>query len=79
MKKIQVLGGGCIKCKKLIALCKEVLNEMNVVLEIEKVTDIDEILDFGIMTTPALVVDGVVKFSGKVPSIKILREILKVS
>ena len=77
MKKIQVLGAGCIKCKKLIALCEQVLEEMNLDLTVEKVTDINEIMDFGVMATPALVIDDEVKFVGKVPSIKILRELFR--
>jgi len=67
MKKVQILGTGCPKCKKLAELAEETAKGMGIEYELEKVTDINEILKFGVMMTPALVVDGVVKVSGKVP------------
>jgi len=73
MKRIQILGMGCIKCKKLTTLCQQVLEEMNLDLPIEKVDNMTEILNFGVVSTPALVIDGKIIFSGKIPSIKILR------
>ena len=66
--KIEILGTGCPKCKKLAELTGEAINELGVSAEIIKVTDINKIIDYGVMVTPALVVDGDVKAAGKIPS-----------
>jgi small redox-active disulfide protein 2 len=63
---IQILGAGCPKCKQLEANAREAATKMGVEATIEKVTDIDEIMNMGVMMTPALVVDGEVKSVGKV-------------
>ena len=68
MKRIQILGTGCPKCKKLTENVETAVRELGVQVTIEKVTDIDEILEFGVMMTPALAVDGQVKSVGKVLS-----------
>lgn len=68
MKKIQILGTGCPKCKKLTQNAEAAAKVLGIEYEIEKVTDINEIMKFGVMMTPALVVDGEVKLVGKVPS-----------
>lgn len=68
MKKIQILGTGCPKCKKLAENAEAAAKSLGIEYEIEKVTDINDIMKFGIMMTPALAVDGEVKFVGKVPS-----------
>ncbi len=68
MKKIQILGTGCPKCKKLVENAEAAAKELGIEFEIEKVTDINEIMKFGVMMTPALVVDGDVKVVGKLPS-----------
>jgi len=68
MKKIQILGTGCPKCKKLAENAEAAAKVLGIEFEIEKVTDINEIMKFGVMMTPALVVDGDVKVVGKVPS-----------
>ncbi len=68
MKKIQVLGTGCAKCKKLADNVQQAATTMNIDCEIEKITDINQIMAFGVMITPALVIDGKVLFSGKVPT-----------
>jgi len=68
MKKIQVLGTGCPKCKKLAENAEAAAKESGIEYELEKVTDINEIMKFGVMMTPALAVDGQVKVVGKVPS-----------
>ena len=65
--KIEILGTGCPKCKKLNQLAEEVINELGVSAEIIKVTDINKIIDYGVMVTPALVIDGEVKVAGKIP------------
>lgn len=67
MKKIQVLGSGCAKCNKLFEAADAAAKSLGLPYEITKVTDITEILNFGVMMTPALVVDGVVKCSGRIP------------
>lgn len=68
MKKIQVLGTGCPKCKKLVENAEAAAKESGIEYELKKVTDINDIMKFGVMMTPALVVDGQVKVVGKVPS-----------
>jgi small redox-active disulfide protein 2 len=76
VKKIQILGTGCPKCKQLTELVKQVADEMHLQYELEKVTQISDIMKLGVMITPGLVVDGVVKVTGKVPSASQIREIL---
>ena len=68
MKKIQILGTGCPKCKKLMENAEAAAKELGIEFEIEKVTGINEIMKFGVMVTPALAVDGEVKAVGKVLS-----------
>jgi len=68
MKKIQILGTGCSKCKKLVENAEAAAKELGIEFEIEKVMGINEIMKFGVMVTPALAVDGEVKVVGKVPS-----------
>ena len=68
MKKLQVLGTGCPKCKKLAENVEAAAKALGIEYEIEKVTDINEIMKFGVMMTPALAVDGQVKIVGKVPT-----------
>ena len=65
--KIEILGTGCPKCKKLNELVEEAINEIGISAEIIKVTDINKIIDYGVMVTPALVIDGDVKVAGKIP------------
>lgn len=66
--KIEILGIGCPKCKKLNQLAEEAINELGVSAEIIKITDINKIIDYGVMLTPALVIDGEVMVAGKIPS-----------
>ena len=68
MIKLQVLGTGCPKCKKLADNTEAAAKALGIKYEIEKVTDINEIMKFGVMMTPALAVDGQVKIVGKVPT-----------
>lgn len=68
MKKLQILGTGCPKCKKLAENTEAAAKDLGIEYEIEKVTDINEIMNFGVMMTPALAVDGQVKVVGKVLS-----------
>jgi small redox-active disulfide protein 2 len=66
--KIQILGTGCPRCQKLAANVEEAVKLAGVEAEIEKITEIAEIVQFGVMMPPALAVDGTVKSSGKIPS-----------
>ncbi|MCX7964276.1 MAG: thioredoxin family protein [Candidatus Sumerlaea chitinivorans] len=76
MKKIQILGTGCPKCKKLAETAETAARELGIEFEIQKVTEINEILGFGVMATPALVVDGAVKVAGKVPTVEEVKKLL---
>jgi small redox-active disulfide protein 2 len=73
---IQILGTGCARCKQLFSNTQTAVIQANLDANVEKVEDIKAILAFGVMSTPALVVDGVVKFSGKVPSVEELKKLL---
>jgi len=68
MKNLQILGQGCPKCKALAENTEAAARELGIDYEIEKVTDIGEIMKFGVMVTPALAIDGEVKVVGKVLS-----------
>jgi small redox-active disulfide protein 2 len=68
MKKIQILGTGCPKCKKLAENAEAAAKGLDIEYNIEKVTNINEIMSFGVMMTPALAVNGEVKVVGKVLS-----------
>lgn len=67
--KIEILGTGCAKCKTLEAVAKEAVAKSGKFAQIEKVEDIAKIMEYQVMSTPALVIDGVVKSSGKVLSV----------
>ncbi len=72
--KVQILGTGCPKCKKVAEVAEKAVAELGVDAEVVKVTDINEIMEFGVMMTPALAIDGDVKVSGKIPSIEQVKE-----
>lgn len=74
--KIEILGIGCPKCKQLTANAEAAVKDLNIQDEIGKVTDIDKITEYGVMMTPALVVDGVVVSSGKVLSKDEIKKVL---
>jgi small redox-active disulfide protein 2 len=76
MKKIQILGTGCPKCKKLAEATEQAANDLGIEFEMEKVTEVKEIMKFGVMITPALVVDGEVKIAGKVPSVDEIKKLI---
>lgn len=76
MKTLQILGTGCARCRKLAEAAEEAAGSLGIEYKLEKVTDITAIMSFGVMTTPALAVDGKVKLSGKIPSVDELRKIL---
>lgn len=75
--KIEILGTGCPKCKKTYAIISEVVEELGVDATIEKIEDINDIVAKGVMITPAVMIDGVVKVEGKVPKKKEVEAFLK--
>ncbi len=76
MIRIQVLGPGCAKCKVLYEHADQAAKELGLEYEIEKVSDISTIMGYGVMTTPALVVDGEIKLAGRAPSVEQLKAVL---
>lgn len=76
MKKIQILGTGCAKCKALTENTRKAVEEAGVEAEIEKVEDIKEIMKFNILMTPGLVIDGKVRAAGRVLSPEDIKKLL---
>lgn len=76
MKQIQILGTGCAKCNNLTAVAEAAAQSTGESYTLEKITDIRQIMTFGVMTTPALVIDGKVRVAGKVPSIDEVQQML---
>jgi len=74
--EIKILGTGCSKCKSLEKVTREVVDDMKLDAQVTKVEDIMEIMAFGVMTTPALVVDGKVLLKGYVPSANEIKQLL---
>lgn len=66
--KVEILGTGCTKCKTLEELVKETIDSLGLDAEVIKVTDINKIIEYGVMLTPALVIDGKVRVAGRLPS-----------
>jgi small redox-active disulfide protein 2 len=77
VKRIQILGTGCPKCKKLTENAETAARELGIEFELVKVDDINDIMDFGVMMTPALAVDGEVKVVGKVASVEEIKKIIQ--
>ncbi|MCF7740660.1 MAG: thioredoxin family protein [Candidatus Marinimicrobia bacterium] len=75
--KVKILGTGCPKCKKLEKIARDVISENDIDAEIEKVTEMKDILSYNVMMTPALVIDEEVKSSGKIPNKDEILEWLK--
>jgi small redox-active disulfide protein 2 len=75
--KIEILGMGCQKCNTLNNAAKQAAKELGIDAEFVKVEDIKEIMKYGVMTTPALMVDGILKVSGKIPSVEEIKVLLK--
>lgn len=75
--KIEILGSGCPKCKKVAELTEQAVKESGVEAEIVKITNIKEIADRGVMFTPALAINGEVKSAGKIPTIEEIKNWLK--
>ena len=76
MIRIEVLGPGCSNCERLYRNTERAVKELGLECELEKITDLNVIMGYHIMSTPGLVIDGVVKFSGRVPSVEQLKEML---
>jgi small redox-active disulfide protein 2 len=76
MKTIEVIGTGCMKCKRLMKNVEIAVKEMGIDAEIKKIDDITEIMDRGVMLTPALAVDGEIKVSGRVADVPEIKQIL---
>lgn len=76
MKKLQILGPGCPRCKALAANAEAAAKALGIEYEMEKITDVKQIAGFGVMMTPALVVDGVVKAAGKVADVEEIKGLL---
>ncbi len=75
--RLLILGTGCAKCAKLYEVTEQAAQSLGLPYELEKVINLKRIMSFGVMTTPALVVDGQVKLSGKVPSVDELKTMLQ--
>jgi small redox-active disulfide protein 2 len=76
MKKLQVLGPGCPKCVELVKRTEAAAKALGGDYEVEKVSELGKIMAFGVMMTPALVVDGEVKVVGQVPSVEEIKKII---
>lgn len=76
MKNIKILGTGCPKCKQTEAIVRQVVNELGLEAQIEKVEDIVQIMAYNVMRTPAVVIDGEVKIKGRVPASDEIRSLL---
>lgn len=74
--EIKVLGTGCAKCKSLERTTQQAVNELDLDADVEKIEDIQKIMEYGIMRTPGLVINGKIVLSGKVPKISELKELL---
>ena len=75
--KIQILGTGCPKCNKLYQNAQSAVEEAGIEANVEKVTNLNDIMAFGVMVTPALAIDGQVKTSGKVPSAEEIKHMIQ--
>ena len=77
MVKIEVLGTGCAKCSRMSANVQEAVNELGVEAEVVQVKDIHAIADRGVMLTPALIVDGVLRAEGRIPCVEEIKEMIR--
>jgi small redox-active disulfide protein 2 len=73
---VKILGTGCPKCKKLEEFVRKAVAELGITVEVEKVTDLDKIMDYGVMMTPALVIDEKVVSSGRLLSVNDIKALL---
>ncbi|MCX6820589.1 MAG: thioredoxin family protein [Candidatus Aenigmarchaeota archaeon] len=75
--KIEILGAGCPKCKELEGNARKAVSELNIKADILKVTDMGKIIEYGVMSTPALAINGKVKSSGRIPGVEEIKKMLK--
>ena len=75
--KIQIIGSGCAKCTATEKVVKETIEELGINVELSKITRMLDIIGFGVMATPAIVVDGEIKIQGKVPSRDEVEQLLR--
>ena len=75
--KIQILGPGCANCTRLMETAEAAAKELGVDYQLEKISDVNQIMSFGVMMTPGLVVDGEVKSVGKAPSLDEMKKMLR--
>jgi len=73
---IQVMGSGCPTCKKLFELTKQAAEELNLTIEVEYVSDIQKIIDMGMLSSPVLVINGQAVLAGQIPSVDKLKQII---
>ena len=76
MSKIQILGTGCKRCRDLTANAERAVQELGINAEVEKVTEVQDIMKFQILMTPGLVIDGKVKAAGRIPSVDEIKQML---
>ena len=76
MKKIEIIGTGCAKCKRLLANAEQAVKELNIAAEVLKVDDIDAIVDRGVMMTPALFINGQARAEGRIPDVNEIKKML---
>ena len=76
MKNIKILGAGCAKCKQTEAVVMEAIEKFDIEANVEKVEDIQQIIQYNVLSTPAVVVDEVVKFKGRIPTLNEIKEVL---
>ncbi len=75
--KIEILGAGCAKCKTLETSVKQAVNDLGIQAKITKVEDFTKMVSYGVMGTPALVIDGTVKVVGRIPTVDEIKKIIK--
>jgi small redox-active disulfide protein 2 len=75
--KLEILGMGCAKCNDLMEIAMEAVSELGIQADIKKVDNIKDIMAYGVMKTPALVIDGAVRVSGRVPSKEEIKVLIK--
>ena len=75
--KIEILGTGCPKCGQLEANARKAADELKIKVDIQKITDIGEIVDYGVISTPAIVIEGAVRAYGRIPDVEEIKKWLK--
>ncbi|MBT3319885.1 MAG: thioredoxin family protein [Clostridia bacterium] len=75
--EIKVLGGGCKSCEKMLKFTKEAVSELGIDAQVQYITDMDQIMQAGVMSTPALIIDGVIKSTGRVVKTKEIKKMIE--